>query len=117
MAQITDLFPVFAVTDLEASLDFYRSKLGFSIKWTWGEPATRAGVGLGKFEIQLASAGVGAPPGPSFVYCHTTDVRAYYEALKRRGAAFSLDLGERPWGMVDFRVKDQDDNQIGFGER
>lgn len=117
MAQILDLFPVFAIRDLDESLGFYQGKLGFSINWIWGEPRIRAGVGIDGIEIQLDCTGIGAPPGPSVVYCHVKDVRDYYEVLKRRDVSFYLELAERPWGMVDFRVRDPDGNQIGFGER
>jgi len=115
MPYVTKLFPVFAVSDLDAAIDFYKNKLGFSLAWTWGTPVTRAGVSFGDIEIQLDCAGVGAPPGPSVVYCHMTGVESYYAECKARGASFTLELGERPWGMVDFRVADPDGNRIGFG--
>jgi len=116
MLEITGLFPVFAVNDLDAALEFYTDRLGFAVSWTWGEPNIRAGVSLSRIEIQLDCAGTGVPAGPSVIYCHMKDVESYYEALKRRGVSFALELGERPWGMVDFRVKDPDGNQIGFAE-
>lgn len=115
MRRATKIFPVFAVSDLDAAIAFYRSKLGFSVAWTWGTPATRAGVRLDRIEIHLDCAGAGAPPGPSVVYCHMADVASYYAACKDRGVSFALDLGERPWGMLDFRVVDLDGNRIGFG--
>jgi catechol 2,3-dioxygenase-like lactoylglutathione lyase family enzyme len=115
MSRITKLFPVFAVSDLNAAIDFYQSSLGFALAWSWGNPVTRAGVSLDGIEIQLDCAGAGAPPGPSVVYCHMTDVSSYYAECKARGVRFALDLGERPWGMLDFRVADPDGNRIGFG--
>ncbi len=117
MQQVTRLFPVFAVSDLGAAIEFYQSKLGFSVAWTWGAPATRAGVSLDGVEIQLDCAGAGVPPGPSVVYCHMIGVESYYAACKARGVSLALELGERPWGMADFRVIDPDGNRIGFGSR
>jgi catechol 2,3-dioxygenase-like lactoylglutathione lyase family enzyme len=116
MPRVTTLSPVFAVRDLDAALDFYRLRLGFSVAWTWGDPPARAGVRIDDIEIQLDAAERGAPPGPSVVYCHMTGVEAYYAACRARGVAFALELGERPWGMRDFRVEDPDGNRIGFGE-
>ena len=115
MQQVTKIFPVFAVSDLDAAIEFYQDKLGFSIAWTWGTPATRAGIALDDIEIQLDCTGAGAPPRPSVAYCHMTGIESYYAACKARGASFALELGERPWGMVDFRVIDLDGNQVGFG--
>jgi catechol 2,3-dioxygenase-like lactoylglutathione lyase family enzyme len=109
------LFPVFSVRDLEAAIAFYTNSLGFALAWTWGTPPTRAGVTLDGIEIQLDCAGLGAPPGPSVVYCHMLDVEAYYARCKNQGVVFALDIGPRPWGMVDFRVVDPDGNRIGFG--
>lgn len=117
MQRVTKLFPVFAVSALDAAIEFYQSKLGFSLAWTWGTPATRAGVALGDIEIQLDCTGVGAPPGPSVVYCHMSGVESYYAACKARGVSFALELGERSWGMLDFRVTDPDGNRIGFGSQ
>lgn len=117
MQQVTKIFPVFAVSDLDAAIEFYQDKLGFSIAWTWGTPATRAGIALNDIEIQLDCAGAGTPPGPSVAYCHMTGIESYYAACKARGTSFALELGERPWGMVDFRVIDPDGNRVGFGSQ
>ena len=117
MPQATKVFPVFAVRDLDAAINYYKQKLGFTIDWMWGEPPSRAGVVLDDIEIQLDAAGAGAPPGPSVVYCHMTGIDAYYAACQTSGAVIALDLGDRPWGMRDFRVVDLDGNRIGFGAR
>ena len=114
MNRVTKLFPVFSVRDLSEALDYYRDKLGFTISWTWGDPVSRAGVALDDVEIQLEAAGLGAPPGPSVVYCHMTGVNAYYEACRGRGPIVAMELTDRPWGMRDFRVVDPSGNRIGF---
>jgi uncharacterized glyoxalase superfamily protein PhnB len=114
MKRVTRVFPVFAVNNLGVALEYYRDKLGFTIAWTWGEPASRAGVALDDIEIQIEDAGHGAPSGPSVVYCHMTRVEDYYKACRARGADIVMDLGNRPWGMRDFRVRDPSGNRIGF---
>ena len=63
MADVTKLFPVFAVRDLDEAIDYYCEKLGFSVTWTWGDPMSRAGVSLNAVEIQLDPAEMGAPRG------------------------------------------------------
>jgi uncharacterized glyoxalase superfamily protein PhnB len=114
MKRVTTVFPVFAVRNLQDALEYYRDKLGFTIAWTWGDPVSRAGVVLDDIEIQLEGGGPGAPAGPSVVYCHMTGVDEYYEACRARGVDIALDLGDRPWGMRDFRVRDPSGNRIGF---
>lgn len=116
MPDVRKIFPVFAVSNLDAAIAYYQEKLGFSLAWTWGQPPTRAGVALGEVEIQLDSGGAGAPSGPSVVYCHMLEVEAYYLACVSGGADIAMALGQRPWGMVDFRAIDPDGNRVGFGE-
>ena len=116
MPEVTKLYPVFAVRDLQEAIDYYCEKLGFTVRWAWGEPPTRAGVSLNEVEIQLDSAGMGAPAGPSVVYCHMTGVEEYYKACCERSATIAIELGSRPWGMKDFRTVDPSGNRLGFGE-
>ena len=116
MPEVTKLFPVFAVRDLQEAIDYYCRSLGFALGWTWGLPPTRAGVSLNEIEIQLDAADMGAPPGPSVVYCHMTGVDEYYIACRERGANIAMELEGRPWGMKDFRTVDPSGNRVGFGE-
>lgn len=115
MTRITNIFPVFAVRNIEEARDYYQAKLGFTIRWSWGDPVSRLGVGLGDIEIQLEGEGMGAPSGPSVVYCHMTDVDSYYQECRKRGAIIHMELADRPWGIRDFRVCDPTGNRIGFG--
>ena len=115
-ANVTTLYPVFAIRDMQEAVDYYRDKLGFTVAWTWGEPLSRVGVAINDVQIQLDVAGLGAPPGPSVVYCHMTGVEEYYKQCVDRGATISMALGNRPWGMKDFRAIDPSGNRIGFGE-
>jgi len=64
MPEVTKLYPVFAVRDLPEAISYYCEKLGFTVRWTWGEPPARVGVSLNQVEIQLDAARMGAPPGP-----------------------------------------------------
>jgi catechol 2,3-dioxygenase-like lactoylglutathione lyase family enzyme len=113
---VTDIYPVFAVKNLDEALAYYRDKLGFSVRWTWGNPVVRAGVSIGKVEIQLDEADPGAPSAISNAYCHMTDVEGYFAECRRRGAIIVGELDDRPWGMKDFRVLDPSGNRVGFGE-
>ena len=56
------------------------------------------------------------PSGTSFIYFHVKNVEALYEHCKSAGAEIYLELGDRDWGMKDFRVADPFGNRMGFGE-
>jgi uncharacterized glyoxalase superfamily protein PhnB len=107
-------FPVFAVADLDQALAYYRERLGFTVAWLWGTPPVRAGVVFDSIEIQLDASGSGSPDGTSLVYIHMQGVDTYYRQCRERGATILLELGERPWGMSDFRVADPSGNRLGF---
>jgi uncharacterized glyoxalase superfamily protein PhnB len=111
------LFPVFAVANLEEAVQFYCQGLGFEKMWSFGEPAHRAGEAKDGIEIHLDADRLGAPPGPSVVYCHIEDAAAYYLDLKSRGLTVALELKERPWGMRDFRIEDPFGNRLGFASK
>jgi uncharacterized glyoxalase superfamily protein PhnB len=113
MNKASKIFPVFAVRDIDEALNFYVEKLGFSIAWTWGEPAHRAGVAFNGIEIQLDSESAGTD-GASVVYIHMDDVTSYFTDCRARGVQFIYELGDRPWGTMDFRVADPSGNRLGF---
>jgi catechol 2,3-dioxygenase-like lactoylglutathione lyase family enzyme len=110
-------FPVLAVADLEAAVAYYTGSLGFAVSWRWGEPPVRAGLVRDAVELQLVRAGTpGAPPGPGMVYCHARGIDAYHAACVEGGADIAVPLGERAFGLRDFRVRDLDGNVLGIGE-
>ena len=113
---IHDVRPVFSVRDLAEALAYYRDALGFRVAWTWGDPPSRAGVARDGVEIQLVADGVFGPPGASYVYCHMAGVDGYHRECRERGAEICEGLGDRPFGMRDFRVVDPSGNRLGFGE-
>ena len=53
---------VLSVADIRAAVDFYTSKLGFTLGFTWGEPPSYAGVTLGKVQVFL-QRGTPCPKG------------------------------------------------------
>ena len=117
-----DANPVFLVSDLTVATKFYCDVLGFEKKWAWGEPEIRVGVGSQagpggqSVEINLINDPASGPSGTSFVYFHVTDIEALYQRCLEHGAEVYLELGDRDWGMKDFRVSDPFGNRMGFGE-
>ena len=99
---------------------------GFEKKWAWpgreGEPDNRIGVGPSAeqggeaFEINLIDNPEAGPSGTSFVYFQMTGVEEIYARCQRHKANIYLELGDRDWGMKDFRVTDPFGNKLGFGE-
>lgn len=108
--------PIVSVLELGAAIEYYTNQLGFELRWKWGEPAIRAGVGLDDIELQLVESN-SVPANESILaYVHMDGIDRYYAQCVERGATLVDGLEVRPWGMRDFRVADPSGNRIGFGE-
>jgi catechol 2,3-dioxygenase-like lactoylglutathione lyase family enzyme len=111
--EFEDISPVFFVTDVSASLAFYRERLGFDIGWIWGDPPTHANVCRGRISISLTLDPAAA--GGAEAYVGLKGVDAYFAELQNRNVAVG-ELADRPYGMRDFAVIDPSQNRLVFGE-
>lgn len=116
MIEFTGMQPVVAVEVLARDLDYYVTKLGFEIGWQWGEPPVRAGVVRDGFELQLVADPRFSPACASRIYFVMRGVDAYYSECVDRGVTVETEIGDRSFGMRDFRVMDHSGNILGFGE-
>jgi uncharacterized glyoxalase superfamily protein PhnB len=107
--------PIVSVDDLAAALDHYQGALGFKRDWTWGEPATLAGLYRDRIELQLAQRGKLGPPGTSHVYLRGSGVDALFEELRAAGVEILEPIADRPYGLRDFAVLDPSGNRLDFG--
>lgn len=107
--------PIFHVASLSEALDWYRRVLGFEVAWTWGDPADRASICRDSAEINLEVP----PPGQftaSRAYIETKGVDAIHSRVVSAGGHVAVPIGNRPYGMRDFRVVDPSGNELSFGE-
>ena len=86
------------------------------VEFTYGEPASYAGLERGGVLIHLqAAADSERQPGHAAVYVFVTDVDTLYEELRSRGARVVGVPKNYPYGMRDFAITDLDGNQLTFG--
>jgi uncharacterized glyoxalase superfamily protein PhnB len=107
--------PILSVSDLGEALDYYERVLRFKVEWKWGEPPYLAGVCRDRVEVNLALSSQ-STAAASKVYFQMAGVDAYYSELTRAGAKVAVPLGDRPYGMRDFRIVDPSGNELSFGE-
>jgi catechol 2,3-dioxygenase-like lactoylglutathione lyase family enzyme len=103
------------VTDLSAAIEFYTVRLGFSLAFTWGEPAEMAGVNLDEVQIFL-EVGTPAPQGCSlyFVIANAEELHAFH---RENGVEVVEALGDRPWELRDYTIRDINGYLLTFGHR
>lgn len=102
-----------AVTDLPAAIDFYTNKLGFRLAFTWGDPATFAGLNLGKVQMFLRQ-GTSEPKG-CVVYFLVGDADVLYEFHRANRVDIAHEIGDREYGIRDYVVRDLNGYYLSFG--
>ena len=123
-AKITGQAPILFVSDIGASVAYWVDKVGFTAVGLYGEPTDFAILARDTSHLMLAEAPDGHAILPHWrvrdklwnAYFWVDDARAMYEELKQRGARIDYDLGEQPYGVLEFGIQDLDDQDIAFGE-
>ena len=120
--QISSVTPQLRTTDLAASIEFYTTKLGFTLEFQYDD--FYAGVRSGNYVVHLKL--IDAPdPSIAFVdrgehfhlYFATDDVSGVADALKRRGVRLAQDVHETAWGTRECIIKDNVGHTLYFGQR
>jgi catechol 2,3-dioxygenase-like lactoylglutathione lyase family enzyme len=101
------------VSDLTEAIEFYVTKLGFRLGFTWGEPATFAGITLGKVEIFLRLAQ--PAPNDGAVLFMVGDADALYDFHRANGVEVVGPIADREYGIRDYAVKDLYGYRLVFG--
>ena len=105
------------VTDMDASIAFYRRVLGFElVRREWDYASVRSGnvtFGLGPVAKLPAEGGyftqarLAADRGAGVeIVLEVDDVAAYRERVGAAGHPVLHELRARPWGLTDFRIAD-----------
>jgi catechol 2,3-dioxygenase-like lactoylglutathione lyase family enzyme len=102
------------VSDIPTAIEFYTTKLGFKLGFTWGDPPTFAGVMLDRVQIFLAK-GTPNPKGCS-VQFEVGDADELYEFHRANGVEIAEPIDDREYGMRDYAVRDLHGYYLAFGQ-
>jgi uncharacterized glyoxalase superfamily protein PhnB len=112
--ECNQLFPTLRVTDLNTAIDFYTNRLRFTLRFTWGEPFTYAGVDLGTTTVHLSrDAREGA--GGAEVNFLVGNADELYQIHLANGVEVVVPIDDRDYGIRDYSIKDPFGNFLGFG--
>jgi catechol 2,3-dioxygenase-like lactoylglutathione lyase family enzyme len=120
--RLTGLAPVLLVPDVAQTLAWYRDVLDCEVEAWSEEPeaygyATRDGCTIHVARAERARPNAELVPPDLFdVYIWVDDVRALHEQLVERGADVLHSPTERPWRMLEIRVRDLNGYVLGIGE-
>lgn len=114
--KIESVSPILSVKDLAQSIDFYRNVLRFDLAWSWGEPPDIAAVCRDGVEITLTQRAGAKPAGAAHIHLGVSGIDAYYTGLVDAGVTVVVPIGDRPYGMRDFRIADPSGNELSIGQ-
>ena len=121
--QLIRALPVIFAVNVDASAEFFRDSLGFSIEFLHGEPAfygavSRDGACIHIKFVHEPVLTIGAQDrGFINAFIVVENVKALYtEYLKTGNVTFYQKLTKQAWGGHDFIVRDLDQNAICFVE-
>ena len=119
--RLTRAVPVIFVANVEASAEFFRNTLGFSIDFLHGKPpfygsVSRDGACVHLKFVHEPVFAVGAQDRDGLIcaFIEVENVKALYAEYVTAGAMFDQKLKKQAWGGRDFVVRDPDGNGICF---
>jgi uncharacterized glyoxalase superfamily protein PhnB len=103
--------PVLHVPDVQAASRYYRDVLGFTSDFGDSDYAVvwRDNSAIHFIRSDVAPCGV-------HLFQWVRDVDACYKELKERGAEITVELGNRPYGLRDFNLRDPNGITIVFAQ-
>ncbi len=109
--------PTLGVADVERSVAFYATHLGFEAVARMAGPPAFALLQRHAASIALVATFEPLPLPWAAVYLEVTDVRPLHRACKGAGVSLAHPLTPQPWGMLDFVLSDPDGHKIAVGQR
>lgn len=119
-ARLQRAVPVVFVVNVQASAEFYRDVLGFSIDFLHGQPpfygsVSRDGACLHLKFVHEPVFSIGVhDTGLIMAFIAVENVKALYADYLAAGVTFQQKLKKEAWGGRDFIVRDPDGNGICF---
>jgi catechol 2,3-dioxygenase-like lactoylglutathione lyase family enzyme len=123
---LVSITPNFIVKNLQASIAFYRERLGFKVDFQGPEgDVYYAGVSREGIGIMLKAILPDVPPQPNHTrhewarwdaFIYTLDPDALFHEFSRRGASFLKELSLIDEGLWGFEVTDVDGYVLAFAK-
>jgi len=109
--------PIFPVVDVVATVRYYRSVLGFTDEWLWGDPPDFGGVRWGRFGVMFAQqADPEARAGGHWHAFLVNGIDALHGLHQRNGATICSPMEAKPWGLREYTVRDLNGHYLRFGQ-
>ncbi len=110
--------PMLAVADMDQTLDFYTSQLGFSVTMKSPEYSIVERDGATIHFMKAADESVmAAVRGHTGIYIEVDDIQSLWEQVDaQRGSHKIRDLFDQPYGMTEFHMEDPNECLVFVGQ-
>jgi catechol 2,3-dioxygenase-like lactoylglutathione lyase family enzyme len=116
MPSLDSAAPILASLDIERTVSFFCSRLGFSRVYV--EPGAWGIVTRDAIQIHFWPCSDRHIAENTSCRIHVTGIEQLYSEFEPLGVVHpNAPLGSKPWGAVEFGVLDPDGNLITFAER
>jgi catechol 2,3-dioxygenase-like lactoylglutathione lyase family enzyme len=119
--RLTRAVPIIFVANVQASAEFFRDTLGFSIDFLHGRPPFYGAVSRDGACVHLKfvhepvfAIGTHDRDGLIMAFIEVENVKALYSTYLAAGVMFDQKLKKQAWGGRDFIIRDLDGNGICF---
>lgn len=102
--------PILRVASVDASIEYYLTKLGFALEWRSG---TVASVKRDRTSLMLCEGDQGH--SGTWLWISASDVDVLYAELEARGATLRHAPANYPWGSRECQIADPDGHVLRFG--
>ena len=115
-AAFPEAVPEVPVSDIDAALEYYGSRLGFNVDWTYREGGCLAGISQGNCRMFLADAAFRSQygnSGPVLIWLNLDskdEVDALYGLWRGKQAKIVSPPESKPWRLHEFTAADPDGN-------
>lgn len=107
------IYPTLPVRDVRETAAWYQDKLGFNLRFFYGDPPTHGAVELGRATIHFFP---GQPnPDRHWIYLQVEDVDEAYEFMSANGVSMMDAPADQPWRMREFNLRDLNGYHLRFG--
>lgn len=123
--QLRGITPVFVVSDLRRSAEFYRDVLGFSFDRYWGDPPCFVMLGRDHVDLFLSCDPRRSTPLPNHqktsgspwdAYIWIEDAASLLREVFERGARIVRGPEATSYNTIEFEVEDPDGHRLCFAQ-
>ncbi len=113
MSKLARATPQFGVVNVEETQRYYRDVLGFRIDWTWGENDYGS---VSRDETTIFLSNAGGEVARMTLFVNSSEVDALCAEWKSRGATIVSEPEDKPWGVREFTVEDNNGHRMRIAE-